>query len=269
MMFLNSFANLFQLGVTGLLGGVVTRGLNRPDDLVSKVLLSAKPTHFWLAEEAPAPGSMTPILIGCGLLVLAVVVGVLVWKGKSKPKTREARSESPSDPAGNPAKESASPAPAVAPSRSNLIKAQNQGQLPKTKPPSTNSAWKKPVLSDRASSGSVRESSSRKRTFDYNRYFADLMSTVEGHTGSAESGNASGYQSDTTQYTNPQTAAEGGASPAGVTPQADLIASQASLIEEQRHMIQEQSKLIEEKNRIIAEKDRLLKRQSAPAGQQV
>lgn len=268
-MFLNSFANLLQPVTKGMLCRVVAGGLDRANDLAAPII-SAKPTHLWLAEEAPAPGNLTPILIGCGLLFLAVVVGVLVWKGKSKPKTRESRSESPAKSAEDSKAESPSSAlPSLVSNRPNLIKAQNQGQIAKTKPPVSTSAWKKPVLTDRASGGSAKESSSRKRAFDYNRYFADLMSTVEGHTGSAESGNAGGYQSDTSQITSAQAASEAGTLPPGAAAQADLIASQASLIEEQRRMIQEQSKLIEEKNRIIAEKDRQLRRQSTPAEQQV
>jgi hypothetical protein len=100
-----------------------------------------------------------------------------------------------------------------------------------------------------------------KREFDYNRYFADLMSTVSSST-LAERQAANGIMLDRAQLGNAPEA-NGSAHPAErFTANTDIIAHQNALIEEQRRLIQEQTKLIEEKSRLIAEKNSLLKLQA-------
>ena len=122
----------------------------------------------------------------------------------------------------------------------------------------------------------------KKRLFDYNRYFADLMSSVSGHMAYAQQDAAvrngqngmaafpEGYQASANGA--PQTANGHGTSTGRVDSSRDLfstaeiqsqmIATQKALIEEQRRLIHEQSKLIEEKSKLIQEKNRLLDRQS-------
>lgn len=108
-----------------------------------------------------------------------------------------------------------------------------------------------------------RHGSRRKRVFDYNRYFADLMSSVSSHGTPVEAPPVNG---STVSLDHPA------ASPAPVNGKAvqpmlfdansELISHQTTFIEEQRRLMQEQSKLIEEKSKLIAEKNHLLKLQS-------
>ena len=104
----------------------------------------------------------------------------------------------------------------------------------------------------------------KKRAFDYNRYFADLMSTVSGHGPAMDAASANGYSLD--RNGNPVAAANGNgnsSTPDGsFNVNSEMIGHQTTLIEEQRRLIQEQTKLIEEKSRLIAEKNQLLKMQS-------
>ncbi len=117
----------------------------------------------------------------------------------------------------------------------------------------------------------------KKRVFDYNRYFADLMSSVSGHSSyGPEAGGRQGMSlenlnlSDTngSAHANGNGNGNGNGSSNGSNHvnaaeiQAQMISTQKSLIEEQRRLIQEQSKLIEEKTRLIAEKNLILDRQT-------
>lgn len=101
--------------------------------------------------------------------------------------------------------------------------------------------------------------SHRRKIFDYNRYFADLMSTVSGHTGGLE-----GTSPVAIPNNAPQSANSGSMQLSNGTFQAnsELIASQTAFIEEQRRLIQEQTRVIEEKTKLIAEKNQLLKMQT-------
>jgi hypothetical protein len=117
-----------------------------------------------------------------------------------------------------------------------------------------------PATSLKLKGGSVKNTNGaqRKRSFDYNRYFTDLMSSVYSQTYSVEN---SGHGRETEPAAAPAVNGNGHAGTNGFSGM-DLIASQKSLIEEQRRLIQEQSKLIEEKTRLIAEKNHVLKIQS-------
>ena len=111
----------------------------------------------------------------------------------------------------------------------------------------------------------INDSNSRKkRAFDYNRYFADLMSTVSSHGPAMEAASANGYSLD--RNGNPVPIANGNgnsSTPDGsFNVNSEMISHQTTLIEEQRRLIQEQTKLIEEKSKLIAEKNQLLKMQS-------
>jgi len=104
--------------------------------------------------------------------------------------------------------------------------------------------------------------SHRRKIFDYNRYFADLMSTVSGHAGQLE---GAGLVIAQPPVTVQQTAAgNGGTHPSNGAFRAnsELIASQTAFIEEQRRLIQEQTRVIEEKTKLISEKNQLLKMQT-------
>jgi uncharacterized membrane-anchored protein len=106
----------------------------------------------------------------------------------------------------------------------------------------------------------ARNGAHLKREFDYNRYFADLMSTVSSHGLTLEQA-----RTETTAQIPafiPPAGNGNGIYPAPTNGNADLIANQTAFIEEQRRLIQEQTRLIEEKSRLIAEKNQLLKLQS-------
>jgi uncharacterized membrane-anchored protein len=106
-------------------------------------------------------------------------------------------------------------------------------------------------------------SSRRKKVFDYNRYFTDLMGAVSNNGVQAE------------MYGTPALPPEGSRQPVAssshhvppndnyvLNAHSELIATQKTLIEEQKKLIQEQARLIEEKSRLIAEKNQFLKLQS-------
>jgi hypothetical protein len=104
-------------------------------------------------------------------------------------------------------------------------------------------------------------SSRRKKVFDYNRYFTDLMSAV------SSSGLIETAPIDSPRASDAQSASEGGERLSSVSvnlrsAQMEFLANQKALIEEQKRLIQEQSRLIEEKSKLIAEKNQLLKMQS-------
>jgi uncharacterized membrane-anchored protein len=103
-------------------------------------------------------------------------------------------------------------------------------------------------------------SARRKKAFDYNRYFTDLISTVSSHGMLSET--AGGPEGD--RYLPAMPAANSAPAEAsnGGPTNEDLIAHQTALIEEQGRLIQEQTRLIEEKTKLIAEKNQLLKLQS-------
>lgn len=98
----------------------------------------------------------------------------------------------------------------------------------------------------------------RKRTFDYNRYFADLMATVSTHSSVEKT---SGTNGDL--FRGWSAAANGnGALPGSAEAHSQLIATQMSIIDEQKRIIEAQSRLIEEKSRLIAEKNDVLRMQA-------
>jgi hypothetical protein len=115
----------------------------------------------------------------------------------------------------------------------------------------------------------------RRRVFDYNRYFSDLMGTVSNYTSGIEpvSAPVNGSSVDLPEPNAPKLPVSphlNGNTPKPTAPATsilfdanqDLIANQASFIEEQRRLMQEQTRLIEEKSKLIAEKNQLLKLQS-------
>ncbi len=134
-------------------------------------------------------------------------------------------------------------------------KAPNLKSIP-AQPPAT--PRKNAVLAKKLSADSLR----KKRAFDYNRYFADLMSTVSTHGPTMEAAAANGFTLDRNGSTPPGGSNIASSAEGAFTTNTDLIAHQTTLIEEQRRLILEQSKLIEEKSKLIAEKNHLLKLQA-------
>jgi hypothetical protein len=100
----------------------------------------------------------------------------------------------------------------------------------------------------------------RHRTFDYQKYYSDLMFQVSDRA----------YETSFTPKSKASSAA------AVEKPTVDqsamsvsLIEGQKRLIEEQQRLIREQSKLIEEKTRLIHEKNQVLDKQSELFGNNV
>lgn len=107
------------------------------------------------------------------------------------------------------------------------------------------------------------QGSQRRKAFDYNKYFGDLMSTVSNHSPMATPP-VNGSESEQFRAGAGRLPVNGEMTGASGVFQAnsELIANQTTFIEEQRRLIQEQTKLIEEKSKLIAEKNQLLKLQS-------
>lgn len=104
----------------------------------------------------------------------------------------------------------------------------------------------------------------RKKIFDYQRYYSDLMFQVSDRA----------YETDVLSVSRNSSAPE----PANKTSETissphaanlGLIESQKRLIEEQQRLIREQTKLIEEKTRLIQEKNQVLDKQSELFGNNI
>jgi hypothetical protein len=104
---------------------------------------------------------------------------------------------------------------------------------------------------------------SRKRAFDYDRYFTDLMSTVS-NSGLSQpnAGNVLTFGAKRAAVAARPTQPSLPGIDDLQSLHSDMIAHQKMLIEEQKRLIHEQSRLIEEKGNLIAEKNQLLKMQS-------
>lgn len=102
--------------------------------------------------------------------------------------------------------------------------------------------------------------SRRRRIFDYQKYYSDLMLQVSDRA--YEAGNALPKRNGFDSHSNGSNgSSEKPAGTAGPSTNVDLIASQMNLIEEQQRLIREQTKLIEEKTKLIQEKSQLLEKQ--------
>jgi hypothetical protein len=107
-----------------------------------------------------------------------------------------------------------------------------------------------------------RRRSRRKRVFDYNRYFTDLMSAVSNSSLIETQASEASSESDRAAVA-PQASEPAAPLPSNLHGMnSEMIANQRRLIEEQKRLIQEQTRLIEEKSTLIAEKNQLLKMQS-------
>jgi uncharacterized membrane-anchored protein len=116
------------------------------------------------------------------------------------------------------------------------------------------------VLS-KAQNGSGNHSGARRRrTFDYHRYYSDMMVEVSG--GSYSPNLTANGKPVSREVNGKPAAAANGANHSMVQANSELIANQMRLIEEQKRLLQEQAKLIEEKSKLIQERNQLLEKQS-------
>lgn len=102
----------------------------------------------------------------------------------------------------------------------------------------------------------------RKRTFDYHRFYSDMMQEVS--SGPLVPRPATnGKQRATAVETGVHTQLiESGLNQTLLRANLDLIANQNHLIEEQKRLLQEQARLLDEKSKLIHEKSKLLEKQS-------
>ena len=133
-----------------------------------------------------------------------------------------------------------------------------------------------PVLSGGNGSGpngrtrvSRNGSGERRKMFNYQKFYSDMMlqvsggSSIVGHQAAIGVHRVNG--SDGTQSANgksPLPALDTEGNQAIYRANMTLIASQTHLIEEQKKLLQEQSKLIEEKTKLIREKNEVLEKQA-------
>lgn len=97
--------------------------------------------------------------------------------------------------------------------------------------------------------------SRRKRTFDYQKFYADMVTQV--------SCRSAGSSADTQSLVNGRENRQVETRDAGALNTInELIAQQKDFIEEQRRLMQQQAKLIEERSRLIEEKNQLLAKQN-------
>jgi uncharacterized membrane-anchored protein len=205
-----------------------------------------------------------------GAVVVCVVIG-----GALVLKSRRPRSSEPADRpvvvAAEPAAVSAPP-PSVQPSPSvNGSEAMAVGGP--SKPGLTAGRPRPLAFKDRVPGASTntngkQHGQQRKKVFDYNRYFTDLMTAVSSHTSQVDQPQAGTSAFDTARPEPGSAEAEPEPQNLGAASglQAELIASQRLLIEEQLRLIQEQSKIIEEKAKLIADRNKLLQMQSELLG---
>lgn len=110
----------------------------------------------------------------------------------------------------------------------------------------------------------------RRRTFDYQKFYADLMFQVSDQ--GLQPTFVSPPRSRATEKrveSKPQTNGVQNVEAISASANASLIESQKRLIEEQQRLIREQSKLIEEKTRLIHEKNQVLDKQTELFGNNI
>lgn len=195
-------------------------------------------------EKAPHHRISKGILLGVGVSVLAAG-----WLIVSFIQT--SRRNAPARPRGS--------APLASFSGTNAIGAKSaasaipmEAQAPATEP----------AIKPRSSifaKGKHANGAQRRKTFDYNRYFTDLMTSVSGYAVNLENFQSNGRRHESVVL---QPEPQNGSDTVLVKANSDLLGHQKALIEDQQRLIQEQSKVIEEKSRLIAEKSQLLKMQS-------
>jgi hypothetical protein len=122
------------------------------------------------------------------------------------------------------------------------------------------------LLYGKNGNGSSHPGKGRRREFNYQKYYADMMQEISGGSflGAAvpvngksakRSANGTLVPAENSGHAEP-------ASQAIVRANAELIASQTHLIEEQKRLLQEQTRLIEEKNRLIQERNEFFAKQA-------
>jgi len=101
--------------------------------------------------------------------------------------------------------------------------------------------------------------SRRKKTFNYHKYYSDMMLQVSSGPIGLMPANGKSVARENNRQVWPR---ETVVNQAIVHANLELIANQTNLIEEQKRLLQEQTKLIEEKSKLIREKNEVLEKQA-------
>jgi uncharacterized membrane-anchored protein len=101
--------------------------------------------------------------------------------------------------------------------------------------------------------------SRRKKTFNYHKYYSDMMLQVSSGPIGLMPANGKTVARENNRQVWPR---ETVVNQAIVHANLELIANQTNLIEEQKRLLQEQTKLIEEKSKLIREKNEVLEKQA-------
>jgi uncharacterized membrane-anchored protein len=147
---------------------------------------------------------------------------------------------------------------------------QKKSHWPTAEPVHTN-GFVKSILSNHEShvngngNGTVNgHRSRRRRIFDYQKYYSDLLFQVSDRTYEMDSPKPAQNGSVSTKHSLPDHVNQ-----TTLAANLGLIESQKHLIEEQQRLIREQTKLIEEKTRLIHEKNQVLEKQAELFGNNV
>jgi hypothetical protein len=205
--------------------------------------------------DAGSKGRMTTLAVGLVVILCGLATGGILLLKKRNHRhagSDHARTDRMPTPASTSSESATMPAKAAAPSGN--VKPRIQSSLAGLK--------RNAELTPKAPNGTSHPHGvRRKKVFDYNRYFTDLMSAVSTSSHmEPPAANGNSTEVDATGQVSPEPTA---AAPSKMhEANSEMIDHQKTLIEEQKRLIQEQTRLIEEKSKIIAEKNQLLKMQS-------
>jgi len=235
------FAAGDKIAAIGLTDLVLNSSSSNPKTAIGSVFTMANQMNLWLA--------------GVGIFVLAAG-GILLVK-----RSRGLKPVNASDSSLAPSRAVAAPI-AAKPLALNHAPASSKPRTMSQLALNKAAGLSKPVNGNNNNhDNNHNHGSRRKKVFDYNRYFTDLMSAVSSQANQADVYQTNGQSLENGRLPSTPESLDAAAAPAN-NQSTEMITQQKALIEEQKHLIQEQSKLIEEKSRLIAEKNQLLKMQA-------
>ena len=106
------------------------------------------------------------------------------------------------------------------------------------------------------------DSAGRRRAFDYQKFYSDMMMQVSTRSYTGLVLNPQEEPVEAAGHTAPAASSALASADAQKGAASELIARQKDFIEEQRRLMQQQTKLIEERSKLIEEKNQLMAKQS-------
>ncbi|HZL43986.1 MAG TPA: hypothetical protein VFD66_11995, partial [Verrucomicrobiae bacterium] len=116
------------------------------------------------------------------------------------------------------------------------------------------------ALSPVFSNGKMRNGAHRRREFNYQKFYSDMMLEVSAGPSIAQP--ALNGKRVASAIPDRVLSTDGTMHQSIVRANRELIANQTQLIQEQKRLLQEQGRLIEEKSRLIHEKTQILEKQA-------